>query len=106
MDPKLKQTADHGAMDENLLGLANPMSTISIGRDDIVGEDRPGAGLSESVKAFVAEGGRTKLKQTRDAKPSTAPAPGSLPPAEAPRAAARPAYADEPDNDVADGRKV
>jgi hypothetical protein len=105
VDQKLNQAAGVGAMDENLLGLANPMSTISIGRDDIVGEDRPGAGLSQSVKDFVAEGGRAKLKQARDAKPATAPSTASLAPAETPRAAPRPSYDDEPDNDVADGRK-
>ncbi len=105
MDQKLNQAAGVDAMDENLLSLANPMSTISIGRDDIVGEDRPGAGLSQSVKDFVAEGGRAKLKQARDAKPATAPRPWPLAPAETPRAAARPSYDDEPENDVADGRK-
>lgn len=105
MDQKLNQAPGIGAMDENLLGLANPMSTISIGRDDIVGEDRPGAGLSQSVKDFVAEGGRAKLKEARDAKPATAPSATSLAPVEASRASARPSYADEPENDVTDGRK-
>lgn len=61
-------------IDENLLGLANPMSTIAIGREDLVGLDRPGAGLTASVRGFIDEGGRAKLRAARDAQPATAPA--------------------------------
>ena len=106
MDQKLSGASGHGAMDENLLGLANPMATIPIGREDLVGEDRPGAGLSESVRAFVADGGRSKLKAARDAQPQAAPPPSSVAPSAAPRSAPRTRYADDPEGDVAEGGKV
>jgi hypothetical protein len=106
MDQKLSGASDHGAMDENLLGLANPMSTIAIGREDLVGEDRPGAGLSESVRAFLEDGGRAKLKAARDAKPLTAPPSSSTAPSDGFRSTSRPRYADDPEGDVAEGRKV
>ncbi|MDE4914913.1 hypothetical protein [Methylobacterium sp. 092160098-2] len=106
MDQKLRGASGHGAMDENLLGLANPMSTIPIGREDLVGEDRPGAGLSESVRAFVADGGRAQLKAARDAQPLTAPPPASTVPSDGPRSVQRTRYADDPEGDVSEGRKV
>ncbi|GJD87722.1 hypothetical protein BHAOGJBA_1227 [Methylobacterium hispanicum] len=87
-------------MDENLLGLANPMSSIAIGRDDLVGEDRPGTGLTRSVRDFIDEGGRAKLKAVRDAEPATGPSPASLGPSEDVRPHRRPTDEDVSENDL------
>ena len=77
-------------MDENLLGLANPMSSIAIGRDDLVGGDRPGAGLTRSVRDFIDEGGRAELKSVRDAEAAAGPSPASRGPSEDVRPRRRP----------------
>lgn len=87
-------------MDENLLGLANPMSSIAIGRDDLVGEDRPGAGLTRSVRDFIDEGGRAKLKAVRDAESTAKPSPASRDPSEDVRPHRRPIDEDVSENDL------
>lgn len=93
-------------IDENLLGLANPMSTIAIGREDLVGADRPGAGLTESVREFIGEGGRAKLKSVRDAQPAGAPAPVPSAPTGDVRLRSRPDLDDAPEDDVRAERKA
>ena len=105
MGEKLNGGADL-VIDENLLGLANPMSTIAIGREDLVGADRPGAGLTASVRGFIDEGGRAKLRTVRDAQPARAPAPVPSTPADDVRPRSRPDLEEAPEDDVLADRRA